>query len=43
MPGMTGFALHVWLRSPHATMPQIVVAPEHVEHLAAYLESVESR
>lgn len=42
-PGMTGLALHVWLRSPHENMPQIVVAPEQVEHLAAYLDSIESR
>lgn len=42
-PGMTGLALHVWLRSPHENMPQIVVAPEQVEHLAAYLGSIESR
>ncbi len=42
-PGMTGLALHVWLRSPHENMPQIVVAQEQVEHIAAYLESIESR
>ena len=40
---MTGLALHVWLRSPHQNMPQIVVGPEQVEHLAAYLGSIESR
>lgn len=39
-PGMTGLALHVWLQSPHENMPMIMVEPEHVDDVWAYMSSL---
>ena len=37
--GVNQRALSVFLRTPHATMPDIVLAPEEIEALAAYIMS----
>ena len=37
--GVNERALAVFLRTPHATMPDIVLAPEEIEALAAYIMS----
>ena len=36
-PGMTRVALNAWLHTPHPSMPNLIVAPERVDDLAAYL------
>lgn len=36
-PGMTGMALTVWLRSPHPTMPHLIVPSDDIADLTAYL------
>jgi mono/diheme cytochrome c family protein len=41
-PGMTGLALHVWLRSPHEDMPHIIVEPDQVEDVWAYIRSLKT-
>jgi mono/diheme cytochrome c family protein len=41
-PGMTGLALHVWLQSPHETMPHIIVDPDHVEDVWSYMRSLQA-
>jgi mono/diheme cytochrome c family protein len=42
-PGMTGTALHAWLRSPHEYMPHLLVDQDHVDDLWAYMSSLERR
>jgi mono/diheme cytochrome c family protein len=39
-PGMTVTALDVWLHSPHPTMPHLLVEPEHIDDVSAYLRSL---
>jgi mono/diheme cytochrome c family protein len=41
MPGMTSLALTAWLQSSHEQMPNFIVAPERIDDLAAYLESLD--
>lgn len=36
-PGMTGTAIAVWLRTPHPTMPNLIVANPDMENLVAYI------
>jgi len=36
-PGMTGIALNVWLHTPHPSMPNLIVDPDQVDDLSAYL------
>lgn len=38
-PGMNERALAVFLRTPHAQMPDIILAPDEIEALAAYVMS----
>ena len=38
--GMTGTALIVWFRSPHPTMPSLVIAPSDQIDLVAYILSL---
>ena len=40
LPGMTPIALNAWLHSPHPSMPNIVVAPDDRDDIAAYLNSL---
>ncbi|WP_395648007.1 c-type cytochrome [Terricaulis sp.] len=40
LPGMTPAALNVWLHSPHPSMPNMIVAPDDRDDVAAYLNSL---
>jgi mono/diheme cytochrome c family protein len=40
MPGMTPTALNAWLHSAHASMPNLIVAPNDRADVAAYLQSI---
>lgn len=40
-PGMTGLALNVWLHSEHEDMPHLMVDPDHVDDLWAYMASLQ--
>jgi mono/diheme cytochrome c family protein len=42
-PGMTELALTVWLQSSHPTMPNIVLAPDDMRNVVAYIRSLESK
>lgn len=39
-PGMTRVALNAWLHSPHPSMPQLIVDPDRIDDLAAYLATL---
>jgi len=39
-PGMTRIALNAWLHSPHPSMPQLIVPPERIDDLSAYLATL---
>jgi mono/diheme cytochrome c family protein len=39
-PGMTGIALNAWLHSSHPTMPNLIVDPDRIDDLAAYLRTL---
>jgi mono/diheme cytochrome c family protein len=39
-PGMTSTALAVWLQTSHPTMPNIILAPEELENVIAYILSL---
>ena len=40
-PGMTETALTVWLQSSHPTMPNIVLEPDDLRNVVAYIRSLE--
>lgn len=40
-PGMTELALSVWLQSSHPTMPNIVLEPDDMRNVVAYIRSLE--
>ena len=40
MPGMTATAVRVWLRSAHREMPNLVLKPDEVDNVIAYLETL---
>ncbi|MEQ1811103.1 MAG: c-type cytochrome [Terricaulis sp.] len=40
LPGMTSTALNAWLHSPHPSMPNLIVAPDDRDDVAAYLNSL---
>jgi mono/diheme cytochrome c family protein len=42
-PGMTELALTVWLQSSHPTMPNIVLEPDDMRNVIAYIRSLESK
>ncbi|MES1179734.1 MAG: tetratricopeptide repeat protein, partial [Hyphomicrobium sp.] len=42
-PGMTITALTVWSRTTHATMPNLVIAPDDMDDLIAYILSLRER
>ena len=42
-PGMTGTAIAVWLRTPHPSMPNIIVAGDELENLVAYILELKSK
>lgn len=39
-PGMTERAVRVWLQTSHPTMPNLIIAPEDSDDLAAYIVSL---
>jgi len=42
-PGMTRVALNVWLHTPHPTMPNLIVDPDRIDDLSAYLATLKRR
>jgi mono/diheme cytochrome c family protein len=42
-PGMTALALQAWLRTSHPTMPDLIVAPDRIDDLSAYLSTLKER
>ena len=40
-PGMTELALTVWLQSSHPTMPNIILEPDDMRNVVAYIRSLE--
>ena len=38
LPGMTEMALSVWLQSSHPTMPNIILKPDDLRNVVAYIE-----
>jgi len=40
-PGMTAYALSVWLQSSHPTMPNIVLEPDDMRNVIAYIRSLD--
>jgi mono/diheme cytochrome c family protein len=42
-PGMSEYALMVWFRSPHKSMPDFIVATTDVRDLAAYILSLKAK
>lgn len=42
-PGMTARALAVWLRTSHPTMPDFILAPEEIDNIIAYIESLRTK
>lgn len=39
-PGMTQIALNVWLNTPHSSMPNLIVDPDRIDDLSAYLATL---
>jgi len=42
-PGMTELALTVWLQSSHPTMPNIILKPDDLRNVVAYIRSLERK
>jgi len=42
-PGMTATALAVWFRTPHPTMPNLVIEGEDMDNVIAYILSLRER
>src|SRR4030095_5962648 len=42
-PGMTETALRVWLSSSHPTMPNIVVEPQDMDNVIAYIGTLKEK
>jgi mono/diheme cytochrome c family protein len=42
-PGMTGIALRVWLSTSHPTMPNIVVEPQDMDNVIAYVLTLKNK
>jgi mono/diheme cytochrome c family protein len=43
VPGMTAMALRVALQTSHATMPNIMLEPDELRDVVAYIVSLQSR
>ncbi len=39
-PGMTGMALHVFLRTPHRAMPNLILEADDIRDVVAYILSL---
>jgi mono/diheme cytochrome c family protein len=42
-PGMSAMALHVALQSPHKTMPNLMLEPDELRNLIAYMLTLKER
>lgn len=42
-PAMTVIALSVWFRSPHPTMPNLVITKDEASNLSAYILSMKAK
>jgi mono/diheme cytochrome c family protein len=42
-PGITATALTVWLQTSHPTMPNIIVEPQDMRNVIAYILSLKAR
>ncbi len=42
-PGMTATALTAWFRSPHPTMPNLIIDPSDKDDLIAYILSLQDK
>jgi len=42
-PGITAMALQVWMQTSHPTMPNIIVAPQDMRNVIAYILSLKGR
>ncbi|WP_141702167.1 MULTISPECIES: c-type cytochrome [Methyloceanibacter] len=42
-PGMTEYALSVWLQTSHPTMPDIVLEQDEMRNVIAYIRSLDRR
>ena len=42
-PGMTGTALAVWLRTPHKSMPNLIIEPGDLNNVIAYIVSLREK
>ena len=42
-PGMTERALAVWLQTSHPNMPNIIVAPDDMDNVIAYITSLRTQ
>jgi len=40
MPSMTDLAIKVFLRSPHPSTPNIILSPEEIDSVTAYIRSL---
>lgn len=40
--GMTGMALAAWFKSDHPTMPNLMVKPENMDDISAYILSLKA-
>ncbi|HEX7532153.1 MAG TPA: c-type cytochrome [Methyloceanibacter sp.] len=43
LPGMTEMALSVWLQSSHPTMPNIILKPDDLRNVVAYITSLKTK
>ena len=42
-PGMTEYALSVWLQTSHPTMPNIILEQDDMRNVVAYIRSLDRR
>ena len=42
-PGMTELALTVWMQSSHPTMPNIMLKPDELRNVVAYIHSLDRK
>ncbi len=41
-PGMTGMALSAFLRTPHRTMPDLILSPDEIRDVVAHILSLKN-
>jgi len=42
-PGMTEMALNVWLHTSHPSMPNLIIKPDRIDDLAAYIRTLKKK